>query len=255
MNCAFHPSVPAAGYCPRCGRPLCEACLQATQSTGVCSACLAGAVHRRFPTGLIVGIAVAVIVLIILVGIGLAGFFYFVGSQQSGEAGPPITVESMDQTLPEPVAPTAQPGEEAALAFAYARQPEWVAVIASHSGDWHSAHVAIGPSVGDWRTFLDLQWNEELGHYELVDEGPIAYEEGKEEIPDIYQPGEEVAQEAALGETPDWVAKVTSHSPDWKTATVWIGPPQSEFLDAVELRWNDELDCYEIVGAEPVPYP
>ncbi len=78
---------------------------------------------------------------------------------------------------------------------------------------------------------------------------------GEEDVPDIYQPGEEVAKEAALMDTPDWVAKVVEHSSDWKSVTVWVGPPQSEFVAAVRLQWNDEIDCYEVAGTEEIPYP
>ena len=78
---------------------------------------------------------------------------------------------------------------------------------------------------------------------------------GEEDVPEIYQPGEEVAKEAALMDTPDWVAKVVEHSSDWQSVTVWVGPPQSEFVAAVRLQWNDELDCYEVAGTEEIPYP
>ncbi len=70
--------------------------------------------------------------------------------------------------------------------------------------------------------------------------------------PDIYQPGEGVAKEAALGQNPDWVAKVVEHSSDWKSVTVWIGPPQSEFVGEYKLVWNDSGHYYDIASVTPI---
>ena len=101
-----------------------------------------------------------------------------------------------------------------------------------------------------------LAWNEDRGDYELVDEGPIAQEEpADEEVPDIYQPGQEVALEAALTDAPDWAAKVVNHSADWKSVTVWVGPPHSEWSAQLKLQWNDGGDYYDMVSAEEIPYP
>jgi TM2 domain-containing membrane protein YozV len=36
MNCLNHPEVPAAAFCRTCGKPLCEACKRAAQSTVYC---------------------------------------------------------------------------------------------------------------------------------------------------------------------------------------------------------------------------
>ena len=69
------------------------------------------------------------------------------------------------------------------------------------------------------------------------------------DVPRIYQPGEEIAKEAAVGyaEQPDWLARVEEHSDDWQTATVVVGPPASEWVWEMDLRWNDSDLDYDLV--------
>ncbi len=61
-------------------------------------------------------------------------------------------------------------------------------------------------------------------------------------------PSEELAKLAAVREAPEYVAKVVEHSDDWKTVTVWVGPPASEFDAIVYLEWQD--NDYTIVKTE-----
>lgn len=86
---------------------------------------------------------------------------------------------------------------------------------------------------------------------------PLPEDGGTEEGAEIYQPGEEVAKEAALGhvEQPDWVARVDSHSEDWRRATVSVGPPASEWVYVVTLQWNEQDGSYDQVSIENVDYP
>lgn len=73
-----------------------------------------------------------------------------------------------------------------------------------------------------------------------------------ETVPEMYQPGEQVALEAALVDYPDWIAKVQSNSSDWTEAVIWIGPPQSEFVWEYKLRWNAEGNHYDVLSVDPV---
>lgn len=66
------------------------------------------------------------------------------------------------------------------------------------------------------------------------------------------QPGEESAKKAALADEPDWVARVQSHSSDWTEAVVWTGPPESEFVWAYTLRWNDRNGQYDVLSMDTV---
>lgn len=63
-------------------------------------------------------------------------------------------------------------------------------------------------------------------------------------------PSEELAKLAAVRDAPDYVARVVEHSDDWKKATVWVGPPDSEFDAVVYLEWEDK--DYNIVKTEPL---
>ena len=66
------------------------------------------------------------------------------------------------------------------------------------------------------------------------------------------QPGEDAAKKAALADEPDWVARVQSHSSDWTEAVVWTGPPESEFVWAYTLRWDDTSGQYEVLSMDTV---
>ena len=244
------------GYCPRCARSLCQACLEAALTTGTCSACLAGAAPRRRPVGLYIGLGLGCLSLVIILGIvGSIAIWGLATSEERPSGVGAARVADVEESQLAQDALSKVRGEVAALAFAQRRQPEWAAQVIGQSEDWQAVRVAIGPTAADWRTWMDLEWNAKAQAYELADEGPLAQEDEEEEVPDIYRPGEEVALEAALTATPDWVGKVAEHSADWKSVTVWIGPPASEWLTEVELRWNDSLDCYEVAAAAAIPYP
>ena len=72
------------------------------------------------------------------------------------------------------------------------------------------------------------------------------------DIPEEFQPSESTALEAALVGAEDWVGKVTTHNNDWTTATVLIGPPQSEYVQELNLKWNREGGYYDVVRKKGV---
>ena len=268
MKCYYHPALDAAGYCPACGRPLCPACLQAAQASGGCAACLAArpAVPARsgLPIATIVAIGcLALVLLLALVGVG--GYLYLSKHAPKPPQPPPVVDDGGGTT---PDATTPAPGEDAALAFARSRKPGWAAKLTYTNSDWTSVTVAIGPTDGDWRTWLQLAWDASTGGYRLVDEGPIAEEipdevghppisEGGPPASDTSRPGEEAAKRAALefAEVPDWVAKVTEHSSDYATATVLVGPPASEWVWKVGIEWDQSLGSYVLQHMSEVEYP
>lgn len=57
-----------------------------------------------------------------------------------------------------------------------------------------------------------------------------------------------IAKVLAKAPEPGWVAKVTSHSSDWTEAKILIGPPASEFVEEVSVRWLPAEHKYQIVG-------
>ncbi len=221
------------------------------------------------PIGLIVGIGLGCAVMVLILGIILAvGFGQYRKEAQQPQVEQTVAPIQTPEVAPGGTAPEiavtseelAQPGEAAALAFALSRKPEWTAAeVTTYAEDWRTVEVVIGPSSDEYGIWLILAWNDELTTYELVDEGPIAQvepgDEYDEDVPDIYQPGEQTALEAALMDTPDWVGKVAEHSADWKSVTVWIGEPASEWSFAYELKWNDEGKYYDIVSSGEIPYP
>ncbi|MGC9316475.1 MAG: hypothetical protein ACP5KN_00395 [Armatimonadota bacterium] len=208
--------------------------------------------------------------------IALFGGLAYLGFQQEPEEPTGEQIETTEPSLeiPQPRAPSRRPTGEAeqppvettgrpspgratAMEFAQRRRADWRATVAEHSDDWTAVTLHMAPPGSEWTTWLDLEWDSAAGRYMLIDEGPLAYEGEDEEVPDIYQPGEEVAREAALGyvEEPDWVTKIVEHSADWRTVTVWVGPPASEWVYELSLAWNDDLDVYDLQQVSEIPYP
>lgn len=61
------------------------------------------------------------------------------------------------------------------------------------------------------------------------------------------QPSEDKAVAKALSQCEkDWVTRVVKHSEDWTTATIAVGPPQSEWAGEFDLKWNGS--AYDIVA-------
>ncbi len=227
-----------------------------------------GSTRSWWPVCLILGIGGCGCLLVVLLALGIIG-----GVSWSLLGGEPeqAPVNGAPQTLPpeepEPPSPpsveapteTPTPGENAAMQWARDRRPDWEAAVDDHSNDWRWVQLVMSPSASDeWTTWVQIQWNAEAGRYDLIDEGPLGVEEPlPEDVPELYRPGEEVAKEAALGyvEEPDWVARVDSHSEDWRRATVSVGPPASEFVWVVSLQWNDQGDYYDLISVDDVDYP
>lgn len=71
------------------------------------------------------------------------------------------------------------------------------------------------------------------------------------------QPSMATAIQAALDaiNEPTWITKIQEHSPDWRSATIWAGPPQSEWVYQVRLEWDDGLGQYVLQELSELPYP
>ncbi len=224
--------------------------------------------QKGTPWGWIIGIGCGCLLLIGLLVAAVLSFCYLGLQAELDEQGSSPT--AIEETQVEPVLDASDtdfsgevpsidvegPGLAAAVIFGQSRKPAWSVQVATHADDWKTVHLVLGPIGSEFTTWMDLEWDDDAGQYQLVDEGPLGVEDtgADSEVPDIYQPGEEVAKEAALTGTPDWVAKVIRHSSDWKSVVVWTGPPQSEWAFEAKLRWNDNLDCYDIVSHTAIEF-
>jgi hypothetical protein len=221
-----------------------------------------GSARSWWPLCLVAGVIGCGCLLIVLLALGVIG-----GVSWSILSAPRAPEEPPDMMMDEPPgdsefapddATAGRPGRVAAMAWAHNRRSDWGAAVDDYSEDWTWVRLVMGPPASDWTTWVELQWDASAGRYTLIDEGPLGQEgEWDEDVPEVYQPGEEVAKEAALGyvEQPDWVARVDSHSDDWRLVTVSVGPPYSEWVWVVTLQWNDRLDVYDLVSIDDVDYP
>jgi hypothetical protein len=185
-----------------------------------------------------------------------------------------VTHESSNASIAQPVAnaenaeasATSTEGrEEAAKAAAIELKPDWSYSVDGHSRDWKEVSVYGGSEEGKWEAILQFRWVS--GRY--VYEGQKPYpgakkpapkasasgagsgeapltEDDLKGIPREYRPGESTALEVALSGHPDWQGKVESHSKDWATAVVRIGPANSEYVSELHLKWSRKGQFYEV---------
>lgn len=146
------------------------------------------------------------------------------------------------------------PGVTEAEKFGRELKAGWVAEVSTNSPDFEEVSLRLGPTAGDWQRWAKIRWDNDADGYTLVEEGDIAYDDTS---PDggttTTGPGKHLATKTALANSPGWVAKVVRHAADWSTAVVWIGPPQSEWVSEVRLRWNSKLGTYELEGETMIP--
>lgn len=235
----------------------------------------------RGPICLIIGLVGCGCLLIVLLALGIIGGIGWSIFEHERDASPPTDVvppsevqieEPAESTggelnpapMPSERQPTEDPGDVgrpgpgAAIAWANNRRSDWEATVNDYSEDWQWVRLVMGPPGSGGTTWVEIEWNTPAGRYGLIDEGPIAAEEPDDgAVPRIFMPSEEVAKEAALGyvEQPDWVARVDSHSDDWRRATVSVGPPASEWVWVVTLQWNDQGSYYDQISIDDVDYP
>lgn len=186
----------------------------------------------------------------IVVLVGIAAAYYFVVRHQEEYQQEEQYIEFDEEDVGS--TSTSRPGEAAALVAAFERRSDWHAQLESHTPDWQEVVVFMGPDPNAPSVGVVFRWNEAQGRYVFAREGPIPVDDDDDERPDIYRPGRDVALEAALVGYEDYVARIESHSSDWKDVEVWIGPPQSEYFFAIKMRWNDAGDYYDVVETLPI---
>ena len=164
--------------------------------------------------------------------------------------------------------------EEAALAAAIIYQPDLSYRVDGHARDWSEVSIYAGRKEGSWTKILSFRWDG--GQYTFVDEKPFPGSETKpakkpvakkpqpsgdqplteddlRSIPKEFRPGESTAVNVALGDHENWVGKVQRHSGDWATAVVAIGPPDSEAVSELQLKWSRKGQYYEVVQTKDIP--
>jgi len=157
--------------------------------------------------------------------------------------------------------------EEDIVALAKRWQPTWAFQVDGHRRDWKQITLYAGPKEGQWERMVHYEWRD--GKFVPTGIEPMPKEEAKPAaggdadgpltekdlagVPEEMRPGDNAVREAALMDTPDWVAKIVEHSSDWSRATVWIGPPASEYVTSLKLKWDRTKQCYDVVSKEPLP--
>ncbi len=261
MKCVYHPTLDATGQCPRCGRPLCATCMQGAQATGGCGECLraqpAASGGPAIGTIVIVGCLVLVLLIAIL---GVGGYVYYKRSARDQITPPePIETPPVPVTDPSDTDPSAaiEPGEEAVAVWVAGRSDltGYVWKVSEANEGWTEVRILVGPPNSEWLDWVDLVWSASGMLYVRADDGPVELD-----VPDDTgrtQPTEDLAKEAALAhiDQPGWLTKVTDHSGDWSTATLWVGPPASEWVYRVRMRWDSGAEGYAIEAVEPIDYP
>ncbi|HCU35558.1 MAG TPA: hypothetical protein DGT21_08900, partial [Armatimonadetes bacterium] len=169
------------------------------------------------------------------------------GTRIDDSAGQDATAEGTEEV-------NLGPGVSEAEKFGRTIKAGWVAEVSTNSPDFEEVSLRLGPTAGDWQRWAKIRWDDDADGYTLVEEGDIAYDDAPTEGGTTTTgPGKHLATKAALANSPGWVSKVVRHAADWSTAVVWIGPPQSEWVSEVRLRWNSKLGLYELEGETMIP--
>lgn len=66
------------------------------------------------------------------------------------------------------------------------------------------------------------------------------------------EPGERAAMQAALVGHNGWIGKVTYKTLDWRQVKVLIGPPGSEPITSVMLKWEAKEGAYRVESMYPL---
>lgn len=197
MQCAYHPQVPAVGYCNNCGKAICAQCSVQQTSRTVCPVCASSGSKPPLPRAVIILGVLSGVLFLCLVGLIVAGLLAASSEEQTVSLPVPAVVspqaevplvpsEQPDALIPEPATaplpPLEQPittpqetlsREELAIQAALYDQPEWVGVVKSHTANWDEAVVWLGPSASDLRLSRALAWMPEEKQYEVMAEGPV----------------------------------------------------------------------------------
>lgn len=203
---------------------------------------------------LLIGLAVAI-------QVGIIGGLWFMQQQAvTNQVTPgPSEVFETPAPTPQPSPGGQEPSagsEAAALAWASQRSPGWVARVDDHTDDWSWVRLIMGPPESEFTTWLEIEWDAPASGYRLLDEGPIGYDGGdaSAEGPGPTEAGAVQAALDAINE-PTWVTRIQERSDDWRRVTVWAGPPQSEWVYAVTVEWDDGMQGYVPQQTSEVPYP
>jgi len=173
------------------------------------------------------------------------------------QPAPPVKGEAPvpeQKTEPAPetkAAPVRQPSETLAKQTALGQKPSWKAKVVFHTPDWQRVKVYIGPANSAYTTSVVLQWDGAANAYRV--ERTEAIPKPPPPRPAGPRPSRAGASAAAKGGDGSMVAKVVSHTADWTRATVYIGPPASEFIYAVTVQWTGR--GYQVIARDSIDQP
>ena len=282
MDCAYHAGVPATAYCSACGRAVCQNCLVVRADRSVCPVCAAGVAQptqpllaqpvpqpapakaSSAPTTTCLLIGCLALPAIAALGTVVGGYFHYrqrlivPATPGTGPVPvPPVKGEAPvpeQKTAPAPEtksAPVRRPSEALAKQTALGQKPSWKAKVVFHTPDWQRVKVYIGPPNSGYTTSVVLQWDGAANAYRV--ERTEAIPKPPPPKPAGPRPSRAGAIAAAKGGDGSMVAKVVSHTADWTQATVYIGPPASEFIYAVTVQWTGR--GYQIIARDSIDQP
>lgn len=183
-------------------------------------------------------------------------------------------------------------GKAIRVALAQTKEKNWVAKVVYASADWQRVKVWVGPPQSEFTTAITLQWDSQGNLYKVAKLEALPAPSVQKAAPppkktpvkstvkspappkppvrttgttqisgasgtrnnDGPVPSARRAIAKVLAKAPEkgWVAKIVRRNADWTEATILIGPPHSEFVAEVDVRWDWSVRRYNIVGQRPV---
>lgn len=166
-----------------------------------------------------------------------------------------------------------------------------MAKVAYASADWQRVKVWVGPPQSEFTTAITLQWDAQANLYNVAKMEALPAPSTPKVVPAPKPPTKTTAKPTTtpkppvrttgttqvtgssgsrntdgpvpsarraiakvLAKAPEkgWVTKIVRRNADWTEATIMIGPPQSEFVAEVDVRWDWSVRRYNIVGTRPL---
>jgi hypothetical protein len=181
---------------------------------------------------------------------------------ESEEPQPPQAPEEPEQPPARPAASIPNgAGSQAALEAARQAVGEgkWDCALFSRTEDWRQVAVWCTPideEGSTWVYEVGLRWADGSSAYEpayvvtLIDHGraPSTVQvvppwEGRP-----CQGGALMAARQGLAK--DWLTIIASRARDWTRATVWVGPPASEYAAKITVQWYADRKKYGVVNKQ-----
>lgn len=218
LHCGYHPHQLAVGYCNQCGQPVCAECNLPHGDRRLCPVCVVSAGKPAPNTLAIIFGSLSAALAISLIVVLVAG--------------------ARVRAVPPPPAPPT-PGM----------------IAPGMPGELTGPAMGLTPPGIEMPPFEPLTPPAMTMPPTMPPPYPTPPALATPPVPPRIPRGEKTALSAALEGRAGWSGKITSHTPDWKKATVVLGPSSSDPRLTRTVTYSESLGRYQITSESPYQKP